>query len=114
MTQVVKWSLLPELQSLRLQYHLNPVTLLSVSQCTVLRDHVHQNVASKPSKIQYTIPNCEPYPPLFSSISAQTPPVERENNTMDHYSQVWIAQGNEMTILTFRSSDLGFYVSVFY
>ena len=114
MTQVVKWSLLPELQSLRLQYHLNPTTLLSVSQCTVWRDHVHLDVASKPSNVQYTIPNCEPYPPLFSSISAQTPPVERQENTMDHHSQVWIAQGNEneMTILTFRSSDLGFYVSV--
>ena len=116
MMQVVEWSLLPELQSLRLQYHLNPTTLLSISHCTVWKDHVHQDVASKPSKIQYTIPNCELHPPLFCSTSAQTVSVERQDNTMDHYSQVWIAQGNEneMTILTFRSSDLGFYVSGFY
>ena len=115
MAQIVEWSLLPELKHLRIQYHLNPTELLSVGHCVVLRDHLHQCATSKPLHIQYTIPNCEHYTSLFSSISAQTPSAKRKENTASYHSQVWIAQKNEdvtskLTIFTFRSSDLGYYV----
>ena len=97
------------------EYHLGPTRLLSVGQCQVLRDHVHQYATNKPSNIQYTIPNCECTTSLFSCISAQTPQAERKQNTTSDHSQVWIAQENrdatsKLTIVTFRSSDLGFYV----
>ena len=117
MAQVVQWSKLPELKSLRIQYHLKPTRLLSVGQCLVLRDHLHQYAPNKPSNIQYTIPNSNNSASLFSSISAQTSQAERKLNTANHHSQVWVAQENEnktskLTIFTFRSSDLGFYVSI--
>ena len=115
MAQVVKWSQLPELQSLRIQYHLKPARLLSVGQCVVLRDHVHQYATNKPSNIQFTISNAEHFTSLFSSKSALTPKPKRKQSTTNHHSQVWIAQENKdttskLTIFTFRSSDLGFYV----
>ena len=117
MAKVVKWSQLLELQCLRLQYHLNPTVLMSVGQCVVLRDHVHQDATSRPLNIQFTIPHSEDPASLFSSASAaQTPRTKRKQSTTDHHSQLWLAQeeGDEpskLTILTFRSSDLGLYVS---
>lgn len=118
MAQVVKWSQLPELQSLRIQCHLKPTRLLSIGQCLVFRDHLHEYTTKKQSNIQYTIPNCEQFTSLFSSISAQTPPAKRKQKTADYHSQVWIAQEKDdvttnLTIFTFRSSDLGFYVRFF-
>lgn len=118
MAQVVKWSQLPELQSLRIQYHLKPARLLSVGQCVVLRDHVHQHATKRPSNIQSTIPNDEHSISLFSSKSTLTPKPKRKLNTTNHHNQVWIAQENEdttskLTIFTFRSSDLGFYVRIY-
>ena len=115
MMQVVKWSQLQELLSLRILHHLNPTKLLSIGQCVVLRDHLHQYTTNRPSNIQYTIPNCEKLPSLFSSISAQTLPAKRKKKITDHHSQVWIAQEadttrSKLTIFTFRSGDLGFYV----
>jgi len=119
MAQIVKWSQLTELQSLRIQYHLPQTRLLSTGQCLVFRDHLHEYTARKQSNIQYTIPNCEHLTSLFSSMSAQTSPTKRKHKTADHHSQVWIAQEEDdttskLTIFTFRSSDLGFYVRIFH
>ena len=52
-------------------------------------------------------------------MSAQTSPTKRKHKTADHHSQVWIAQEEDdatskLTIFTFRSSDLGFYVIIFH
>ena len=118
MAQVVEWSQLPELQYLRIQYHLKPTRLLGVGQCAVLRDHSHQYATSRPSNIQFTLPNSEHSTSLFSSTAARTPQTKRKQSTINRHSQVWIAQENEdttskLTIFTFRSSDLGFYVRIF-
>ena len=116
MAQVVQWSQLPELISLRLQYHLEPINLLSTGQCLVLRDHVHEYTMNKPSNIKFTLPYSENAASdhLFSDKFTYSPKAERRQSTANHHSQVWIAQEkgttSKVTILTFRSSDLGYYV----
>lgn len=115
MAQVVKWSKLPELQSLRIIHQLKPTKLLTICQCRVVRDHVHHSTTDKPQNIQHTIPNCENFKSLFSSLSPQTPPSKRKQNVANNHTQIWIAQDKDeattkLTIVTFRSSDLGYYV----
>ena len=116
MAQVVRWSQLPELQSLRMIHYLEPAKLLSICQCQVVRDHVHQDRVDK-SYLKHVIPNCKQFVSPFSSLSSQTPPSKRKSNISNKHTQIWIAQdmnetATKMTIVTFRSSDLGYYVRI--
>ena len=116
MAQVVEWSQFPELKFLRTIHQLEPRKLLGVCQCQVVRDHVHQYATVKPENIQSTIPNCDRLKSLFSSLSSQTPRSKRKHSTSNNHTQIWIAQEKDkvttkLTIVTFRSSDLGYYVS---
>ena len=115
MAQVVKWSQFPELQSLRTIHELESRKLLGICQCQVVRYHIHQYATEKPQNLQNIIPSCEHYDSLFSSLSTQTPPSKMKQKTSNNHTQIWIAQDKneattKMTIVTFRSSDLGYYV----
>ena len=114
MAQVVEWCQFPELQSLRTIHQLEPRKLLGICQCQVIRDHVHQHATVKPQNSQ-SIQKCAHFKSLFSSLSSQTPQNRRKQNTSNNHTQIWIAQDEvkattKMTIVTFRSSDLGYYV----
>ena len=116
MAQVVKWSQFPELKSLRTIHQLEPRKLLEICQCQVVRDHVHQLATVKPQNIQSIISNCNHFKSLFSSLSSHTPQSKRKQSTSNNHTQIWIAQDKDevttkLTIVTFRSSDLGCYVS---
>ena len=116
MAQVLEWSKLPELCCLRTIHSLPSSELLCTCQCQVTRNHKHEYLNSRPSNVQCTIEKCEQYPPLFSSITSQSPPINRRRNKVNHHTQVWIAQYSDevtskLTIFTFRSSDLGYRVS---
>lgn len=117
MSQVLEWSKLPELCCLRTIHSLHPSEVLCTCQCQVERNHVHEYLNSRPSNIEYTIERCELPPPLFSSITSQTPPTNKRRDKVNRHTQVWIAQESEeatskLTIFTFRSSDLGYRVSL--
>ena len=115
MRQVLEWSSLQELASLRTVYHLEWKRLSCVCQCLVTRDHTHHFIATNPPNVKYTIPNCQ-YAPLFSSLPTQIIPNIKERCIVNHHTQVWVAQVNDdgvtskLTIVTFRSSDLGYWV----
>ena len=116
MAQVVKWSQFPELQSLRTIHELELKRLSGICQCQVVRDHVHQHATVKPQNLQHVIPNCEKIQSLFSSLSSLTPQIKRRKPKSDKHTQIWIAQDKDeittkLTIVTLRSSDLGYYVS---
>lgn len=117
MGQVVEWSKLQELASLRTVYQLEWKRLSCVCQCLVTRDHAHHFTATHPANVKYTIPNCERYPPLFSSLHTQIFSNVKERCKVNQHTQVWLAQVNDdaatskLTIVTFRSSDLGYWVS---
>ena len=112
MAQIVEWSQLPELQCLRTIHHLEPRKLLGICQCQVVRDHMHQ---PKSQNLPQN-PNCEDFKSLFSSLSLQTPQSRRRQIISNKHTQIWIAQDvtdeavTKMTIVTFRSSNLGYYV----
>lgn len=117
MAQVVKWSKQAELKSLRTILPLESKDVLCVCQCHV--NHVVQNITEKPLHVQSTLPNCESYTPLLFSMHAQSPSAnstcqESEGSTHQHV-QIWVAQDNsdatKLTIITFRSCDLGYWVS---
>lgn len=117
MAQVVKWSQLPELKFLRTIHQLEPAKLLSICHCQVVRNHVHQHSCNISRNLHHNIPNCKPLKSLFVSLSSQTPKSTRKQNTSNNHTQIWIAQDKndattKMTIITFRSSDLGCYVSI--
>lgn len=129
MAQVVEWSKLPELKSLRTILSLELKELLCVCQCHV--NHVNRNVVEqKPLNFQSTLPLCESFTPLFSSLCAQSPQGKNAHisdchtKDSDHqHVQIWVAHANtsttklidssaaKMTIITFRSCDLGYWVS---
>ena len=116
MAQVVEWSKSLELKSLCTIHQLEPRKLIGICQCQVIRDHVHQHATVKPPNIQSIILNCRHFKSLFSSLSSQTPQSRRKQNTSNNHTQIWIAQDEheattKLTIVTFRSSDLGYYVS---
>ena len=116
MAQVVEWSKSLELKSLRTIHQLEPRKLIGICQCQVVRDHVHQHATVKPQNIQSIIANCRHFKSLLSSLSSQTPQSRRKQNTSSNHTQIWIAQDEDeattkLTIVTFRSSDLGYYVS---
>lgn len=112
MAQIVEWSQFPELQSLRTIHQLEPRKLLGICQCQVVQDDVHQPSTIEPKNLQH-IPSYERFNPLFSSLSSQTPQSKRKHAAS---TQIWIAQDvkdeaiAKVTIVTFRSSDLGYYV----
>lgn len=115
MAQVVKWSQFPELQSLRTIYQLESRKLLGICQCQVVRDHVHQHATIKQQNLQSIMPNYSLFNSLFCSLSSQSPQRKRKQNTSNNHTQIWIAQDKDdtttkITIVTFRSSDLGCYV----
>ena len=118
MAQVVKWSKQVELKSLRTILSLESKDVLCVCQCNV--NHVIQNVTEKPLHVQSTLPNCESYTPLLLSMHGQSPTVistrqQSEGHSNHQRVQIWVAQGNsgatKLTIITFRSCDLGYWVS---
>ena len=116
MAQVVKWSQFPELQFLRIIHELELKRLSGICQCQVVRDHVHQHATVKPQSLQNIIPNCEKIQSLFSSLPSLTPQIKRKKSKSDNHTQIWIAQDKDeittkLTIVTLRSSDLGYYVS---
>ena len=124
MAQVVQWSQFSELQSLRTIYQLKPRKLLGICQCQVVRNHVHQYATVKPENEQNIIPNRDHFKSLFSSLSSQSPQSKRRQSTSSNHTQIWIAQEKarkiaqdehkvttKLKIVTFRSSDLGYYVS---
>lgn len=116
MAQVVEWSRCAELKSLRTIHQLEPRKLLEVCQCQVVRDHVHQHSTVKSQNTQSIIPNCDRFKSLFSSLSSHIPQSKRKQSTSNNHTQIWIAQEKDevttkLTIVTFRSSDLGCYVS---
>ena len=115
MAQVLKWSKQAELQSLRMIFPLEAKELLCVCQCNA--NHVNQNVVEKPQNFQSIIPGCDSFTPLLSSMCAQSP---LDAQLLDHNKetfgpqciQIWVAHGDrKLTIITFRSSDLGYWVS---
>ena len=119
MAQVLEWSQLPELLSLRTIHQLEHKRLLASCLCSgsVAENHAHKCVTNKPENQQHVIPNCDHFDPLFSSISTQTPLGERqENAATDHdYIQTWIAQVDaeittKLTIVTFKSDHFGYHV----
>ena len=117
MAQVVEWSQLPELQSLRTIHHLDPMKLLGICQCEVDEEHIHQDTTDIPQNLQETIPNCDSNPD-FSFLPTQTPPAETEQDMVTDHTQIWIAQNKDgdntkLTVITFKSSDLGFDVRRF-
>ena len=116
MAQVMKWSKQAELQSLRTFYSLEAKELLCVCQCNV--NHVNQNVVEKPENFQSIIPECESFTPLLSTMCAQSPldigtRLLDDNKTFGpQHIQIWVAHGKrKLTIITFRSCDLGYWVS---
>ena len=117
MAQIVGWSQYLELKSLRTIHQLDPrKLLLGICQCQIVRDHVHQHVTVKPQNVQSILPNCGHFKSLFSSLSSQTPQSKRKQSTSNNHTQIWIAQDEDkvtskLTIVTFRSSNLGCYVS---
>ena len=116
MAQVVKWSQCMELKSLRIIHQLKRRKLLGICKCQVVRDHVHQHATVKPQNVHSILPNCDHFKSMFSSLSSQTPQSKRKQSTSNNHTQIWIAQDNDevtskLTIVTFRSSDLGCYVS---
>ena len=115
MGQVVEWSQLPELQSLRTIHQLEHKKLLAISQCSVDQSHEHQDVIDKPQNQQYIIPSHDRFDPLFSSLNIQTPLGERQENTTNNYIQIWIAQDNveiatKLTIIISKSDRFGYHV----
>ena len=116
MAQIVEWSQYLELKSLRTIHQLDPRKLLGICQCQVARDHVHQHATVKLQNVQNILPNCGHFKSLFSSLSSQTPQSKRKQSTSNNHTQIWIAQDREvtskLTIVTFRSSNLGYYVSI--
>lgn len=120
MAQIVKWSKQTELKSLRTFLSLESKEILCVCQCHV--NHVNRNVAKKPLNFQSTLPNCESFTPLLSSLCAQSPQA-KATHLLDHnaeelnpqHVQIWVAHGNKdaakLNIITFRSHDLGYWVS---
>ena len=117
MAQVVKWSKLDELKSLRTILSLQSKELLCVCQCHV--NLVIQNAAEKPLNIHSTLPNCDSYTPLLFSMHAQSPLAKsachKAEDSSHQHIQIWVAQGDgsgtKLTIVTFRSYDLGYWVS---
>ena len=116
MAQVVEWSQLPELQSLRTIHHLDPIKLLGICQCKVDEEHIHQDTTEMPQNLQETIPNWDSNPNV-SFLSTLVPPIERKQNmyTVTDHTQVWIAQekdeaNTKLTVITFKSSDVGYNV----
>ena len=120
MAQIVKWSKQKELKSLRIMQSLESNGLLCVCQCNV--NHTNQNPIEMPLNFQSTIPNCESVVPLFSSLSSHSLktkstqlPDHRAKATNTQHIQIWVAQSDKdtskLTIITFRSSDLGYWVS---
>ena len=116
MAQIVKWSQCMELKSLRIIHQLQPRKLLGICKCQVVQDHVHQHAIVKPQNILNTFPNCGHFKSLFYSLSSQTPQSKRKQSASNSHTQIWIAQDKDevtskLTIVTFRSSDLGCYVN---
>ena len=117
MAQVLEWSKLPQLCSLRTIQNMEPNVISCISQCLVVRDHKAEYAAidNLPS-IQHTFPNCQPFPSFFTSITPKSPPTNRSKDKVNHHTQAWVTQDNsdttsKLTIFTFRSSDLGYRVS---
>ena len=117
MAQVMKWSKQPELQSLRTFYSLKAKELLLVCQCNV--NHLNENVVGRPENFKSIIPECESFAPLLSSMCAQSP-LDINARLLDHnketfgpqHIQIWVAHDHrKLTIVTFRSYDLGYWVS---
>ena len=110
MAQVVEWSQLPELQSLRTIHQLVHKKILAICQCSVAQS---QHATNKPQKKQNIIPNCDHFVPLFSSSEPLSR--EKQENTTNDYIQMWIAQDNvenstKLTIVTCKSDHFGFNV----
>lgn len=114
MAQIVKWSKQKELKSLRTILSLESKKLLCVCQCYV--NHVKQNTVEEPLIFQSTIPGCESFTPLLSSLSSHSLQTESRTKAINaQHIQIWVAQSDngasKLTIITFRSSDLGSWVS---
>lgn len=117
MVQVMKWSKQPELQSMRTFYSLEAKELLCVCQCNV--NHLNRNVVGRPENFKSIVPKCESFAPLLSSMCAQSPLdmnaqlLDRNKETVGpQHIQIWVAHDNrKLTIITFRSCDLGYWVS---
>ena len=115
MAQVLEWSQLPELQSLRTIHQLEHKKVLASCLCLVDQNHAHQLSTDKPENQQRIIPNCDYFDSLFSSISIQAPLGERQEDTATNYIQMWIAQDNaenttKLTIVTSKSDHFGYHV----
>ena len=117
MAQVLKWSKQPELLSLRTFYSLEAKKLLCVCQCNV--NHRNQKVVGRPENFKSIVPECGSFAPLLSSMCVQSP-FDINARLLDHnketygpqHIQIWVAHDNRrLTIITFRSCDLGYWVS---
>jgi len=120
MAQIVKWSKQAELKSLRTILPIESKHLHCVCQCHI--NHINQNAANKLLKFQSTIANCVSFTPLFSSLSKDSPQT-KSRHFLNHHAktinaqhiQIWIAHSengaSKLTIITFRSCDLGYWVS---
>ena len=109
MAEILEWSKLPELCSLRTIHQLEPNLISCIFQCQVMRDH-------KLPSIQQTFLNCQSFPSFFTLIKPASPPTNRSKDKVNHHTQVWLTQDKDdttskLTIFTFRSSELGYRVS---
>ena len=116
MTQVIKWGKLTELKSLRAILPLEAKELICVSHCNVNHTSVDPKEVEKPSNFEQIIPECESFTPLLHFMMSQSPldmsAGHMHNHTETEHVQIWVAHSNtKLTIISFRSCDLGYWVS---
>ena len=117
MTQVIKWAKLTELKSLRAILSLEAKELICISHCNVNHMNVNPKDVEKPLNFEKTFPECESFTPLLHFMMAQSPSDTStrclHNHTETKHIQIWVAHSDtKLTIISFRSCDLGYWVSL--
>lgn len=119
--QILKWCDLPEFQSLRAVSPLETGKIYAVCQCTVNRTHSHTLLSNPPSNAKFTLQSYKEFDQLFTipEITLHTPPISLKFDfkKSKYHTQVWIVQevdknGMQLQILTYRSTQVGYRVSV--
>ena len=123
-SQILKWCDLPEFQSLRAVQPLDKGKFSAVCQCTVDRTRSHTLSSNPPSSIKFTLEHCKEYDQLFAI--PQIASIRSNSHVMSHkvdfkkskqHTQVWMTEQvgknkTQLQILTYRSSQVGYRVSI--
>ena len=121
-SQILKWCDLPEFQSLRVVCPLESGKFYAACQCEVNRTHTHVLSSDLSSNVKFTLQHCKEFDRLFTLPDIASPKLDSHNvsdfKKSRYHTQVWISQAvsnseTRLQILTYRSSQVGYRVSVY-